>query len=194
MRIHIPKHFENLGVMRILKSLVEAYIKEVGTSDLVETNYKDYLKASSVDPVKRLLDYICKIEKINLGEENEESDEAYETRKAYILSYYSHYLYSLRGTIKIFDILKEMESVLDLKIGTYNYSTTNLYVEIDTIEIDDISLFNKYLSAFFGSLLYYKDLKEIIDNIRLNLEFEINSNISGGASFVSEYTVEEYEN
>lgn len=186
MRIHIPKHFENLGVMRILKSLIEAYIKEVGTSDLVETNYKDYLKASSVDPVKRLLDYICKIKQLE-----GETDDEYESRKAYILSYYSHYLYSLRGTLKIFDVLKEMEDVLDLKIGSYNYSTTNLYVEIDTIEVDDISLFNKYLSAFFGSLLYYKNIKEIIDNIKLNLEFNISSNISGGAAFISEYTVEE---
>lgn len=181
MRIHIPKHFENLGVMKILKSLIDAYIREVGSSDLVETNYKDYLRASSVDPVKRLLEYICKL------------DDGDETKKEYILSYYSHLLYSLRGTIKIFDILKEMEDVIDLKIKTYNYSTTQLYVEIDTIEIDDISLFNKYMSAFFGALLYYKDLKELIENVRLNLEIEISAGISGGAAFVSEYTVEEYE-
>ena len=188
MRIHIPKHLENLGVIKILKSLIDAYIREIGTSDLVDTNYKDYLKASSVDPVKRFLDYICKIDRID-----GESDQEYESRKNYILSYYSHYLYSLRGTIRVFDILKEMENILDLKIGTYNYNTTNLYIEVDTMEIDDIGLFNKYLSSFFGSLLYYKELTELIDNIRLNLEFEMNSNISGSAAFVSEYIVEEYE-
>ena len=184
MRIHIPKHFENLGVMKILKDLIEAYILNSPESSVDSYNYYDYNISSSTDPVKRFIEYIY-----NVTDEDDINGKKRET----IINYYTHLLHSLRGSVKVFDILKEMESLIGLKIGSYIYSTEELKIDIEDIKVIDFDLFNKYLFAFFGSLLYYENIKELINKITLDLEIEVSSSFTGNASFVSEYVVtEEY--
>ena len=184
MKIHIPKHFENLGVMKILKDIIDAYAVEAPEFE-DNFNFSEYNKSASIDPVRRFLEFIYE------SDENSDKDNN-------ILTYYTNLLYSLRGSMKIFDVLAEMETILGLKIGYYTYSTKELIINIGSVNTIDLNLFNNYLSAFFGSLLYYEDIQAIIEEATLDLKVDLDTSFNCNASFVSEYVVKEevieYEN
>ena len=178
IRLHIPKHFENLGVMKTMKQILEVYIQ---TTEEAENDFRylDYNKSSSIDPVLRLLEFLT-----DFPEDKEER-----TRIENILRYYSHRLYSLRGTLRVFDVLKELEDEINFRIGSYKYNTNELEIDIDTISLRDLELFKIYLSGFFGSLLYYKDIKELVHEVTLEIELVSNPKLTGGAAFITEFIV-----
>ena len=183
MRLHIPKHFESLGVMKTLKLLLQAYSNSSDvSSDSIDDSYDSFLgynESQTADPVKRFLSYISSSNNVD----------------DYILNYYTHRLYSLRGSYKIIDILKDAGEMLGFEIGETTYTVNELVINIESIGINNLSLFNSYMSAFFAALLYYKEIKETINKIILNISVENKPTISGNACFTSEIEVDSiYEN
>ena len=178
IRLHIPAHFEKLKVIKIMKQILEAYIKN--TTE-VEDNFRylDYNKTSAIDPILRFLTFLA----------DEPKDDKEKEKMNNILIYYSHKLYSLRGTLKIFDILKEISKEINLEIGEYTYNINELEIDIDSISISDLGLFKTYLSSFFSSLLYYQDIIELVNEITLEIELTSKAELSGGASFLTEYII-----
>ena len=108
MKIRIEPHLERFEVISQLKKLVIEYNRSrmKGEYQSQEYSFSDYLYAQSIDPVQRFL-MLC-IPEDSLGSKVE-----YEQ----MINYWTTKFQSARGTLKIFEYLKEMGGILGVKIG-----------------------------------------------------------------------------
>lgn len=195
MKIRIDPHLTSFEVIRQLKELIVEYNKLKNSGEYQDSEYSfgDYLYSQSLDPVRRFL-MLC-ISPESLG-----SDVDYNQ----MITYWTEKFQTFRGTLKIFDFLKEIGGILGVKIGKgepgeegyippYYYDTKILEVNFTEVETTDMNLFVKAGMEFFKSLLYYQELRDTYEILRLDLTSEIQINLSAGSQFYSSYTITEDE-
>lgn len=178
MRIHIPSHLEKFEIISQLKKILIEYSKGGLTTDGSDS-FESYFYERSLDPVRKFL-MLC-ISEDRIGEAD------YET----LINYYTSKFFSLRGTLKIFDLLEEIKKILGISIINYSYSVISLTVDFGEVETFDMNLFNTSASEFFKALLYYQDYIDTIKTLKLNLVSEINITLSGGLVSYAEHEVTE---
>lgn len=178
MRIHIPSHLEKFEIISQLKKILIEYSKGGLTTDGSDS-FESYLYEHSLDPVRKFL-MLC-ISEDRIGKAD------YDT----LINYYTAKFFSLRGTLKIFDLLEEIKKILGISITNYTYSVTDLTIDFGEIETFDINLFNNSASEFFKALLYYQDYIDTIKTLRLNLISDINISLSGGLVSYTEHKITE---
>lgn len=176
MRIHIPSHLEKFEIISQLKKILIEYSKGGLTTDGSDS-FESYFYERSLDPVRKFL-MLC-ISEDRIGEAD------YET----LINYYTSKFFSLRGTLKIFDLLEEIKKILGISIINYSYSVISLTVDFEEVETFDMNLFNTSASEFFKALLYYQDYIDTIKTLKLNLVSEINITLSGGLVSYAEHEV-----
>lgn len=176
MRIHIPPHLEKFEIISQLKKILIEYSKGGLTTDGSDS-FESYFYERSLDPVRKFL-MLC-ISEDRIGEAD------YET----LINYYTSKFFSLRGTLKIFDLLEEIKKILGISIINYSYSVISLTVDFGEVETFDMNLFNTSASEFFKALLYYQDYIDTIKTLKLNLVSEINITLSGGLVSYAEHEV-----
>lgn len=195
MKIRIEPHLSRFEVIRQLKELIVEYgrLKSEGEYQDLDYSFNDYLYSQSLDPVRRFL-MLC-ISPSSLGEETDYDQ---------MINYWSGKFQSSRGTLKIFDYLDEIGGILGIKIGKgnpgdedyippYHYDTKTLEVNFIETETTDINLFMKAGVEFFKSLLYFQDLRDTYEVLKLDLTSELYVNLSAGSQFYSSYTISEDE-
>lgn len=192
MKIRIDPHLERFEVISQLKKLIIEYskLKTEGFYKDDEYSFNDYLYSQSISPVQRFLS-LC-IPKF-------EDEDVYNQ----MLNYWTSKFQTARGTLKIFDYLEDMGGIMGIKIGKgnpgdegyvppyYYYDTKVLEINFTETETTDMNLFVKSGSEFFKSLLYFQDLRDTYEMMKLDLSFEISVNLSAGSHFYSSYTVTE---
>lgn len=176
MRIHIPSHLEKFEIISQLKKILIEYSKGGLTTDGSDS-FESYFYERSLDPVRKFL-MLC-ISKDRIGEAD------YET----LINYYTSKFFSLRGTLKIFDLLEETKKILGISIINYSYSVISLTIDFGEVETFDMNLFNTSASEFFKALLYYQDYIDTIKTLKLNLVSGINITLSGGLVAYTEHEV-----
>ena len=176
MRIHIPSHLEKFEIISQLKKILIEYSKGGLTTDGSDS-FESYFYERSLDPVRKFL-MLC-ISKDRIGEAD------YET----LINYYTSKFFSLRGTLKIFDLLEETKKILGISIINYSYSVISLTIDFGEVETFDMNLFNTSASEFFKALLYYQDYIATIKTLKLNLVSGINITLSGGLVASTEHEV-----
>lgn len=176
MRIHIPSHLEKFEIISQLKKILLEYSKGGLTTDGSDS-FESYFYERSLDPVRKFL-MLC-ISEDRIGEAD------YET----LINYYTTKFFSLRGTLKIFDLLEEIKKILGISITNYSYSVISLTVDFEEVETFDMNLFNTSASEFFKALLYYQDYIDTIKTLKLNLVSGINITLSGGLVAYTEHEV-----
>lgn len=176
MRIHIPSHLEKFEIISQLKKILVEYSKGGLTTD-GSNSFESYFYERSLDPVRKFL-MLC-ISEDRIGEAD------YET----LINYYTTKFFSLRGTLKIFDLLEEIKKILGITIINYSYSVISLTVDFGEVETFDMNLFNTSASEFFKALLYYQDYIDTIKTLKLNLVSDINITLSGGLVAYTEHEV-----
>lgn len=176
MRIHIPSHLEKFEIISQLKKILVEYSKGGLTTDGSDS-FESYFYERSLDSVRKFL-MLC-ISEDRIGEAD------YET----LINYYTAKFFSLRGTLKIFDLLEEIKKILGISIINYSYSVISLTVDFGEVETFDINLFNTSASEFFKALLYYQDYIDTIKTLKLNLASGINITLSGGLVAYTEHEV-----
>ena len=154
MRIHIPSHLEKFEIISQLKKILIEYSKGGLTTDGSDS-FESYFYERSLDPVRKFL-MLC-ISKDRIGEAD------YET----LINYYTSKFFSLRGTLKIFDLLEETKKILGISIINYSYSVISLTIDFGEVETFDMNLFNTSASEFFKALLYYQDYIDTIKTLKL---------------------------
>lgn len=188
MKIRIEPHLERFEVISQLKKLILEYNK-LGGNQEVEYSFGDYLYAQSLDPVRRFL-LLC-IPESTIGDKEVHTQ---------MINYWTNKFQGVRGTLKIFDYLQEMGGILGVKIGKgepgdidyippYTYDTKTLEVNFIEIETTDMNLFVKAGSEFFKALLYFQDLRDTYETLKLDLTSEIYINLSAGSQFYTSYTI-----
>ena len=176
MRIHIHSHLEKYEIISQLKKIIIEYSKGGLVSD-GSNSFENYFYERSLDPVRKFL-MLC-ISEDRIGETD------YET----LINYYTAKFFSLRGTLKIFDLLEEIKKILGISILNYSYSVISLTVDFEEIETFDMNLFNTSASEFFKALLYYQDYIDTIKTMKLDLVSGINITLSGGIVSYTEHEV-----
>lgn len=195
MKIRIDPHLTRFEVIRQLKELIEEYNKLRGSGEYQDSEYsfQDYLYSQSLDPVRRFL-LLC------IPEESLPSEVDYD----HLISYWTEKFQSFRGTLQIFEYLSEMGGVMGVKIGKglpgdedyippYFYDTKTLEVNFTEVETTDMNLFVRTGVEFFKALLYFQDLRDTYETLKLNLTSEIYINLAAGSQFYSQYTITEDE-
>lgn len=196
MKIRIDPHLTRFEVIRQLRDLIISYNKAKTSGEYEDEKYSfnDYLYQRSLDPVKKFL-LLC------IPEESLSGDVDYDQ----MITYWTNKFQTFRGTLKIFDILSEMGGILGIILGkgspgdsdyvpSYYYDTKTLEVNFTETETTDINLLVRTGTEFFKALLYYQELRDTYETIKLNLVSDIYINLSAGAQFYSTYTaIEEDE-
>lgn len=182
MKVRIDPHLERFEVISQLKKLIIEYnkLKSSGLYQDTEYSFGDYLYSQSLDPVRRFL-LLC----IPQWEDEKMYDQ--------MINYWTAKFQTSRGTLKIFDYLEEMGGIMGIKIGNYKYDTKVLEIDFLETETTDMNLFVKAGSDFFKALLYFQELRDTYEIMKLDLTSEIYINISAGSQFYSSYTIEEDE-
>lgn len=185
MKIRIDPHLTRFEVINQLKTLIIEYnkLKSSGKIQDNEYSFEDYLYSQSLDPVKRFL-LLC-IPESSLGE-GVDYDQ--------MINYWTSKFQNSRGTLKIFEYLHEMGGILGVRIEdpeNISYDTKTLEVTFIDTETTDINLFVKAGTEFFKALLYFQDLRDTYETLRLDLTSEIYINLSAGSQFYSSYVIDE---
>lgn len=195
MKIRIEPHLRKFEIIQQLMSLIGEYSNAKISGEYKDMDYSfgDYLYSQSIDPVRRFL-LLC------IPETNFEDSDTY----TQMINYWTERFQTFRGTLKIFDYLEEMGGIMGIKIGhgnpgdqdyipPYIYDTKTLEVNFIETETIDMNLFIKAGTEFFKSLLYFQDLRDTYETLKLDLSSDIYINLSTGTQFYSTYTVTEDE-
>lgn len=194
MKVRIEPHlYSRFEVIRQLRELIIAYNESKTSGEYQDTEYSftDYLYSQSLDPVQRFL-MLC-IPKSSFPEEADYDQ---------MITYWTMKFQTSRGTLKIFEYLREMEGILGVKIGRGNpgdddyvapfgYDTKTLEVNFIETETTDMNLFVAAGVEFFKALLYFQDLRDTYEVMRLDLTSDLYVNFSAGTQFYSTFTIEE---
>lgn len=166
MVIYIPNHLrESIPLIKDMTMMIEKYNKDyktetIGSFDL----YYDHQNLSSIKKFVR----IC-LENNNLSfSENNDQDS--------IVNYLSVLFYSVKGTRKVFDFMREYLGIsIDEKIV---YTISSLVLNINEVSTTSIFNYVEALKGFLSSLLYYGDLVSEIKKMSLIIDDSINFYIS----------------
>lgn len=191
MKIRIDPHLERFEVISQLKKLIIEYnkLKTSGHYQDTEYSFGDYLYSQSLDPVRRFL-LLCIPQWSDTV--------AYEQ----MINYWTAKFQTARGTLKIFDYLRDLGGIMGIKIGKgepgdpdyappFVYDTKTLEVNFTETETTDMNLFVRTGEEFFKSLLYFQTLRDVYELMKLDLTSEIYINISAGSQFYSSYQIED---
>ena len=195
MKVRIDPHLTRFEIIRQLRDLLVAYDELKVSGDIQDENYSftDYLYSQSLDPVKRFL-ILC-VPEDSLGSDTDHEQ---------MITYWTEKFKTLRGTLDIFKALDELSNVLRLKIGhgepgdldyvpPYIYNVRSLEVNFTEVETTDMNLFTRAASEFFKSLLYFQDLRDTYQSLKLNLTSDIIINLSAGSRYYTSFTATEDE-
>ena len=152
MNIYIPPHLRKIGILKNLCDIITEYSKNYVNTGSSFDDYQTYLK---IDPVLRF---------ISLCIPESEVEQDYKTT----LNYLTHLFYSVRGTAKVFEYMKNF---LGLEFeGDIVYTSKNLSFSLSGIKGSDASLFNNYLKDFLDSLLYFETIDYKLSEISIIIE------------------------
>lgn len=139
--------------------------------------FDDYRYCLKLDPVKRFLNMCI--------EENLDQD--YES----IINYLSRLFYSVKGTTKVFDYMK---NYLGLEFeGEIIYTTRYIEFTLKNLKVNDESLFYEYLEDFLSALLYFEEFRTTAKTIRLEIANKIENELSSGIVCYKSQEIEEYK-
>jgi len=178
MKIHVPIHLRKIEVIDQMCKMIEEYGENfyIDTTDSFE-NYYYYLK---LDPVKRFLNLCISRSDLYSGQDYE-----------VVINYLSRLFYSVKGTIKVFEYMRRY---LGLNFeGDIIYTTKYIEFKLSDISLTDEKMFYQYLKEFLDALLYFQELRIIIDAVNLVLSGNINNYVYSGITCYNEITAEIYE-
>lgn len=166
MNIYIPRYLRKIKVVDDLCNMLTEYAEFYEPGEQVD---------NIVDPVEKFLNVLCR------PVDGEEID----------YKYLSHLFYSVKGTIKVLEYMKELLN-LDL---TYSYSTKLLQINVDKVELTlvDEGTFRNMFIDFLNALLYFKDLDLSIDVVDMHLTSELPSYTGLGVILVNKVEGEIYD-
>lgn len=176
MKIYIQPHLKKIEVIDQLEKMVRGY------SDYYVENvnsFADYYYYDlKNDPVKKFL-RLC-IQTVSGDQDYEE-----------VINYLSRLFYSVKGTVKVFDYMKQF---LGLKFeGDIVYTTKYIEFKLSEISLTDENLFYESLQEFLEALLYFQELRSSIDSVDLVLGGEIISSVGSGIIGYNKFTATPYE-
>lgn len=162
MELYIPKHLKNIAIFRQLCNMIEEYGKEENGYYIDPTDSFDkYRIYRRIDPVKNFIELCIK-------QQEDQTDEEYNA----IITYLSAMFYSVKGTCKVFEYMK---NYLDIKFEEthkipYIYTVRRLEINIEKASIDDETLYYDAIKGFLDTLLYFEELDLNINKFELKLD------------------------
>ncbi len=167
MFVYVPKHLSNIEIVAEMIELLQGYISEYGSPGS-STSFDYYYYYYTVDPVKNFI-RMCLTQSVS------------EPMDSGILWYLIRLFYSVKGTPKVLEL---MESALGLELipgpsgRKFEYTDKGISFEIRSIDTFNLDSFMDAMNGFLGALLYYNDLKAVIDEARLVIYDSLKSNVS----------------
>lgn len=176
MKVYIPNHLKNLTIIDQLSKLIQGY------SEYYEETYNsfdDYYYSLRNDPVKKFIS-ICIPSLDN-------KDQSYED----VVNYISRLFYSVKGTIKVFEYMKNYLGLVFE--GDLVYTTKYIKFKLGELTLSDENLFYESLESFLNSLLYFQKLEILSDSINLVLKGEINNYVGVELDSFNKFNADIYE-
>ena len=184
MNIYIPNHIRKIGIVDKMCKLIEAY--STAYKDNSADSFNDYYYYLNTDPVKKFLHFCIPESEWNTNGEHKNED--YES----VISYISRLFYSVKGTCKVFDLMKKY---LNLEIDniTYNVKTLSFTIsEVILVDIDE-KVFYDSLIDFLNALLYFGSANIQIDVIKLHIANTLYNYTGANIVTYKEYTTVNYD-
>lgn len=170
MNIYIPSHLRKLRIVDQLYRMMHEYITGelndgVGYGDSEVSSFDDYQYMLKLDPVKKFIS-MC------ITEDDLPESQDYES----VVNYLSHLFYSVKGTAKVFEYMKKYFTRLHMSEDII-YSTSNMSISIDYLEVGDQGTFEEALMGFIDALVYTQEVKKEIGRIKLIISETIKTDI-----------------
>lgn len=180
MNIYIPKNLLEIPVIKQMVDMLSYYSENVKTEEKYPFQY--YNNSQIIDPVKEFIE-LC----ISSQSYPETQD------KENISNYLTRLFYSVKGTVKVFEL---METYLGISfIGEVTYNTEFIEFGIDKVLVDNEELFYQLLVDFLNSLLYFRELRVSSSTTDLLINGNISNSIGSGISVFNKITIDTiYEN
>jgi hypothetical protein len=154
----------------MIRAYSGVYSEEAGSFDYYYYYY-------SSDGVKKFLQ-LC-IQESDIPEGNDYTE---------VINYLHRLFYSVKGTLKVFDYMKEYLGIPF--VGDIVYTVNEIRFEISEITTLDMSIYIKYMKEFLSRLLYYNDLKSSIDVMNLIISGSISNSLATGMLGYKQYKPE----
>lgn len=206
MKLYIPEHLKSIKIIEQLYEMVKYYGNDKAWNSAIPGSFDNYNFSLKTDPVVSFLDLVLprwvdvidkhgsttrynpdekktyKIINRQLTDIGFWDDRLFpiisEERKKKI-NYLSCLLYSVKGTFKVLDYLKQFGILGESKILDLKYTTKSIEIKIDQIKVDR-DLFFSSLETFLSSLLYFEKLTILVNESGIELKGDINVNIDTG--------------
>lgn len=206
MKLYIPEHLKSVPVIKQLWEMVKSYSNDLKWNSEIPGSFDDYQFSLKTDPVISFLDLVLpKWVDVIRGDEStrydpdkgtvykiwegELIDTGYwdsetllpliERERKKKINYLSSLLYSVKGTFKVLEYLKQFGILGDSKILGLTYTTKSIEIRIDAIKVDR-DLFFSMLEAFLGALLYFEELTIKVGESKIELGGNLKVNIDTG--------------
>lgn len=166
MFVYIPRHLEKLEIVLEMTKLLQGYVSTYGDPE-ASKSFDYYYYYYTLDPVKNFI-RMC----IFPPGTTEDTGR---------LWYLIRLFYSVKGTPRVLEL---MESELGLTFvpdptgRKYVYDNNKISYELEQISTFNLDSFMSAQEKFLGALLYYHDLTAIIDQARLYVQDELESDVS----------------
>lgn len=178
MKVYIQPHLRKIEIVDQMYNMIQEYANYYVES---VNSFSDYYYFDlKNDPVKKFLKLCISEDSIKEGQEYEE-----------VINYLSRLFYSVKGTVKVFDYMKQY---LGLEFeGDIVYTTKYIEFKLAEISISDENLFYESMRDFLDALLYFRELRSSIDSVDLVLSGEISSSIGSGIVVYNKFIATPYE-
>lgn len=156
MKIYIPDHLRNIGIIDQLSRMIEEYELTYSSESLVQGSFDDYNIYSGSDPVKNFL-RLC-ISKPSIPEDQDYNE---------VINYLSKLFYSVKGTVQVFNYMLQY---LPLRFdGEIIYDSKEITINFKDLSVENETLFYNLLKKFLDALIYYTKLNTNISSGSINL-------------------------
>lgn len=169
MKIYIPPHIRELGIVKDLCAMIIGYSEILATENDSKNSldYYYYYKTLDYDSVKSFVG-ICK--HLNNSSEDENTSEDEITLENEI-NYITNLFYTVKGTIKVFDFLKlylNFEFTYEYRINSNELSISLSENTYNRFFKPDEELFKDRFENFLKAVLYIKNLNIGIREVELD--------------------------
>lgn len=185
MIIYIPNHLEKLPIIEQFSKMVQGYSELQQDSLAVSGSFDYYYSYYSNDYIRKFIELSLDLNK-DYNDSGSIDSEDSEIREN-IVNYLVKLFYSVKGTNKVFEYMKEFLGIEF--IGDIRYTINEVIFEIAEVTTLDISVYIKTMKEFLSALLFYYDLDLIIDLMNLKLKEILSLSVSADIQKYKEFTV-----
>lgn len=185
MIIYIPNHLEKLPIIEQFSKMVQGYSELQQDSLAISGSFDYYYSYYSNDYIRKFIELSLNLNK-DYNDSGSIDSEDSEIREN-IINYLVKLFYSVKGTNKVFEYMKEFLGIEF--IGDIRYTINEVAFEIAEVTTLDISVYIKTMKEFLSALLFYYDLDLIIDLMNLKLKEILSLSVSADIQKYKEFTV-----